>query len=202
MGTSDILSITTKLEVGSYILILKVGWRSVRPVFVDIKITVKNGFFRHGELSDVVALRSEHLRSANASMELICRQASLLMESGVWGLKELCEHWRGTQVFYGGAVPSLPYYDGCIQQVATGTLDAAARLIELRVKGWNEKMRDEEQIEHMIEACLQALNEDETIFSSWEQIFLEDIENVNDFKHLTDKQIAKLEQIYEDKICS
>jgi len=61
-------------------------------------------------------------------------------------------------------------------------------------------MHDEEQIEMMIEECLEALADNSSKFTAWEQTFLEDLEGVNDFEHLTDKQVEKLTQIYEDKV--
>lgn len=62
------------------------------------------------------------------------------------------------------------------------------------------QQHDEAQIEKMIEDCLEALGEDDSKLTEFEQTFLEDIECVNDFEHLTHKQIKKLEQIYEDRV--
>lgn len=201
VNTDEVSSITRKIDVGLHTIYLKLGWRLGRPVYVDIKLSVIKGFSGNGESRDVVALRTENFRSTNASIEIITRQTSVLLEEAIWDLDKLCDQWRGTRVFYGGVMANIPYVAGR-KQVATGILDAAARMIGLKKEEWSKKMRDDGQIEHMIEECLTALSDDETIFSTWEQTFLESLENTNDERHLTDKQIKKLEQIYEDKVCN
>lgn len=59
------------------------------------------------------------------------------------------------------------------------------------------QVEDEEQVEKMINDCLEVLNKDDSFFNTWEQTFLESLEDLNDWYHLTDNQIKKLEQIYE-----
>jgi len=58
-------------------------------------------------------------------------------------------------------------------------------------------MVDEEQIETMIEFCLECLQENPHGFSQWEQGFLESIEDMNDAFHLSEAQRSKLQEIYD-----
>ena len=59
-------------------------------------------------------------------------------------------------------------------------------------------MRDEERTEKLIEACLDKLEQDQDGFSAWERSFLESVEEQNEQGHLSEAQIAKLEEIAEE----
>ena len=56
---------------------------------------------------------------------------------------------------------------------------------------------DDETIERLISSCLDSLDDEPDKFSEWENDFLESIRDLNDWSYLTEKQIGKLEQIYE-----
>lgn len=58
---------------------------------------------------------------------------------------------------------------------------------------------DPEEVETMLEECLEAIEDDEEKFTSWEISFLESIENFVNDRVLTDAQWEKLQQIHEEK---
>jgi len=59
---------------------------------------------------------------------------------------------------------------------------------------------DPEEVETMLEECLEAMEDDEEKFTSWEVSFLESIENVINDRVLTDAQWESLQQIHEEKV--
>lgn len=58
---------------------------------------------------------------------------------------------------------------------------------------------DEDQIEMMLAECLELMDQEDHPFTAWEVSFIESIEDANETGHLTPDQVAKLEQIYEDR---
>lgn len=58
----------------------------------------------------------------------------------------------------------------------------------------------EDRIEEIIEESLEALEERQDDFTAWERDFLESVEDHNEQGHLTEAQIEKLIEIYEDKV--
>lgn len=61
-------------------------------------------------------------------------------------------------------------------------------------------MSAERVIEEMIDECLEAVEEDTDAFTEWEIEFLESIEDQNEDRHLTDQQVEKLTEIWEEKV--
>jgi hypothetical protein len=51
---------------------------------------------------------------------------------------------------------------------------------------------DPEQVETMVESCMEAMEEDDDLFSSWEVSFLENLEQYIVDHPVTDKQYDKL----------
>jgi len=58
---------------------------------------------------------------------------------------------------------------------------------------------DEDRIEELIADCLDELDRHTHNFSAWEQTFLESIDEQHHERHLSDAQVTKLVQIWEDK---
>jgi hypothetical protein len=58
---------------------------------------------------------------------------------------------------------------------------------------------DEDDVEEMIEACRTAADDDPKRFTAWEIRFLEELEDRNVDHHLTESQVDKLRQIYEER---
>ncbi len=57
----------------------------------------------------------------------------------------------------------------------------------------------EDEIEDMIAACRDLVDEDPARFTPWEIRFLEELEDRNVDQHLTEAQVDKLREIYEER---
>ena len=85
-----------------------------------------------------------------------------------------------------------------------GPLDAVAKLFRMKSERWEERMAHtytEEEIESMLEDCQAALEERPDDFTGWETSFIEDVADNNETTHLTEGQVEKLEQIWEERGC-
>jgi len=58
----------------------------------------------------------------------------------------------------------------------------------------------EQMIEQMISDCLVAVEDDSDAFTEWEVEFLESIEDQNEDRHLSESQVDKLTEIWEEKV--
>jgi len=130
----DWRTVTTKIEVATYDLYLHVSFDTCgNPVHVDLVVSPHPAVFHPpaGESLREAEILSEQIHFLKGSLEVICRHASSLLARGAWTLGDLCEAWRGTAVYHGGAA--------CIagdMQFVSGPLDAAARVIEARMERW------------------------------------------------------------------
>jgi len=59
---------------------------------------------------------------------------------------------------------------------------------------------DPEEVESIVEKCIQAMFEDDRLFTAWEVTFLEQVECDIEEKPITPKQWEKLQEIYEEKV--
>ncbi len=57
---------------------------------------------------------------------------------------------------------------------------------------------DDEAVEQMIAALREALDEDPDEFSEWEREFIRSVQDQNDGAHLSEKQCAKIEELYDE----
>jgi len=180
---------------------LKVAWWRGRPVWIDItksrnSVEIDNG----GDVLETV-LQGRLTDSTRSFMEIVCREASLLLSSRRCSLEDIAELWRVTQT-----EPK-----GTCQQVADamgtrvhGPLDAAAKMLRLKAKDWVSKMAYEykdEEIDDMLQDCLAAIDERPDDFTEWEMDFIRDTAEANETLHLSKPQIEKLEQIWEERDC-
>jgi len=60
----------------------------------------------------------------------------------------------------------------------------------------------EEYIENILEECMEMLEEDEEVFTEFEQEFLNSVHEQSASRFLTDKQWETLEKIYEERVCN
>jgi len=58
----------------------------------------------------------------------------------------------------------------------------------------------ESEIEEMIADCKKAIESDCDDFTEWERGFISDVEERNYTGHLSERQIEKLEQIWEKRV--
>jgi hypothetical protein len=148
---------TVKMTVGggkAYDLFIILNRTKDRYVYIDVKLSLfaySEAKRENGEACDfpspeVIDLRQEQVSHTMAALEVISRQASELLASGLWTLENVIESWQGTHVYHRGSCPGLPPIEGCIQE-ASGALDAVARKLRERLPMLNRLIvREEENI--------------------------------------------------------
>ena len=116
---------TVKLVIGGHDLYVKIGCVQDRPIYIDV--TISRGGDQAG-YADPVAdeLATQIVDDARAQLEVICRQASALLQLGAWGLDDLTQAWRGTKFEPSGICPQ-------VQGIVSSPLDAVARYLGLRL---------------------------------------------------------------------
>jgi len=214
MATRGVDTVTHKLAINDgqrdHKFYVKVGWWRGRPVSVDVTMA------RHGENSSnsdtldvhssalplIVELKRRILDNSRSSLELTCREASLLLSSRRCTLDDLADLWRVTQMEPKGRCEQVK--DPETGDRVHGPLDAAAKLFRIKGTEWRMRMAHtytETEIEQMLSDCQEALEERPDDFTGWEVSFLEDVADSNETTHLSDGQIEKLEQIWEERNC-
>lgn len=188
-------------------LYVKTGWWHGRPVWVDVTVARHSGDM--GDTLDVpmavlpavADLKRRLIDNTRSLMEIACRQASLLLSSRRCTLGEVADLWRVTEGEPKGRCPQLADEMG---DRVHGPLDAVAKLFKAKAENWERQMAHnytEDEIETMVEDCLRAVEERPDDFTGWERTFIESIEDQNQTVHLTDEQVEKLEQIWEERDC-
>lgn len=116
---------TSKLSVGMHDLYVKVALDGERIIFVDITLGHANGHMP--SYIDAISneLATQRLNDSRSMLEVICRQASTLLQSGVWDTWRLISSWRATQFEPSGVCEQL-------NTIVSSPLDAVARLLEKR----------------------------------------------------------------------
>lgn len=59
---------------------------------------------------------------------------------------------------------------------------------------------EDERIEGMVQACLEAVDAEEDRFTAWEVDFIESLEAAVEDGHLSQRQVDKLAEIYAEKV--
>lgn len=203
-------SICNKLVIhdgeGPHDLYVKTGWWRGRPIWVDVTISQSSSEGVTDSLDVpmtalplVVHLRRRITENTRALVEIICRQATLMLSTHRTSLGELADLWRATEAEPKGRCAQV--IDDCGDRVH-GPLDAAAKLFKLKAGEWEAKMAHmytEGEIETMLSDCQEAIEENADAFTGFERTFIESVADANETTHLTDKQIEKLEQIWENR---
>ncbi len=122
-------SFINKLSIGGRDCYFRISWHEGRPVAVDL--TIGTGADNNGNDLRTNELASAAMKNARASIELICRHASALLQTDVWTLDDLISAWRGTAFDPDGICPEL-------QGLVSSPLDAAARLCDKRQREWRK----------------------------------------------------------------
>lgn len=213
LSRDGVTTLTQKLtiidsEAQEHDFYLKVGWWRGRPVWIDITKArhAKEGTgdtldIHQSALPLVTALRRRMIDLSRSTLEIICRQASLLLSTRRCRLEELADLWRVTETEPPGRCEQV--VDDLGDKVH-GPLDAVAKFLKMKGPEWEKRMTHqytEEEIEQMIAECMEALEQRPDDFTGWETSFLEDVSDANETTHLTDSQVEKLEQIWEERNC-
>jgi hypothetical protein len=115
---------TVKLVIDGRDLYVKVAFAmaEARPVHIDITLGHSPQLERRYETLVANELATQLVDDARAQLEVICRQASALMQLGVWGLEDLQATWRGTKFSPAGFCPQVCGF-------VSSPLDAVARYL-------------------------------------------------------------------------
>lgn len=119
---------TVKLEIGTGDCYLKVATFEGRLVNVDLTVSRIGGEDEAALTTPRMAVLECSKRDVTrALLEVACREASDLLQAGVWDAARLVATWRGTRFDPEG---------GCaqVQGVVASPLDAAARWIEMKIQ--------------------------------------------------------------------
>ena len=151
-----IQSITTKLTINddkfNHDMYVKIGWFKEKPVWIELtlsqmsQITLENGQKRVEESEEVTELRRHMVENSRVTMEIICKQASSMLQGEDCGIEWLAALWRGTKFEPSGKCVALAANDPTKPYVKVKSpLDAVAQLIEMKMDEWKKKIRDEEK---------------------------------------------------------
>jgi len=213
LGRDGVRTIISKLIIKDsdrdHDLYIKVGWWRGRPVHVDITLGMDNKANTNNDTLDVhssalpmiIDLRRRILDNSRAYLELVCREASLLLSSRRCSLLELADLWRVTEMEPRGRCPKVKDELG---DRVHGPLDAAAKLFQIKREDWEKQMAHEykeEEIERMLSDCKEAIDDRSDEFTEFEVNFIESLDAENETTHLSERQISKLEQIWEERNC-
>lgn len=183
-------------------LYVKLGWANRRWVWVDITVSRFNSVKSENESADEVELRRQLFDTNKRLIEIVCLHATELLQSGERGIVDIVKSWKGTKFSPSGTCESIR--NEINEGVVTSPLDAAAKLIEFRMKEWSrmyrkEERADDEYLEGLVSDCLEKVEDDSEGFTEWELNFLKSIADKHDYRHLSEKEIDKLEEIHEEK---
>lgn len=135
--------IISKLEIGDHDVYLKTSWWSGSIVRIDLTLSGCPGGVREPTPREVV-LETANIDLARASCEVICKQASELLQAGTVGIGHVIEDWAGRRTYPSGYCPQIPGLDANGNTVnATfqkGPIDAAAKYMRLRINEWSDMM--------------------------------------------------------------
>lgn len=147
LGSGGLLGFTCKLGIGGQDIYMKValhqpsrgpgpGWPGCALVHVDVTVSSPPR-----STDDILAthrqtrIETSKTDDARAMIELLCRQANVLLQSGAWDWEDLCDAWVGTHFDPCGpcCFPETCTMAGAVVQ---SPLDAVARVIRDRFAAW------------------------------------------------------------------
>lgn len=114
---------TVKLEIGTGCCYLKYGEDDGKLCWVDLTLSSKgdcHDALESGKAANVSATKLDNNKSL---VEVACRQATVLLQCGQWGVRELVSAWRGTHFDPFGVCPQ-------VMGNVSSPFDAAARYFD------------------------------------------------------------------------
>lgn len=139
-GNAGLHGFTCKLGIAGQDIYVKVALRSIPDGtsaldYVDVTLSSP-------PLSDETWVTHHHARiettktdDARAMIELLCRQANVLLQSETWEWDDLCDAWSGTRFDPCGPC-EFPASCSIGGAIVSSPLDAAARVIRDRFSAW------------------------------------------------------------------
>lgn len=116
---------TAKLTIGTHDFYATVGTDAGRPVIIDITLGRSAECDMRFTDSNANDLATQAVNDTRAMIEVICRQATALLQADIWSIDDLIEQWRRTQFEPAGVCPQ-------VQGVVSSPLDAVARYLQQR----------------------------------------------------------------------
>lgn len=207
METDAIQTITQKFTVRDRYKVehdfyLKIGWYHGRPVLLELVLPRAQA--NRNSVTDMreVECYGRMLETSRGALEIICAQATELLQTKQFNLEDIEQMWTATRFDPSGTCRQVEMAGS--SSAVLSPLDALAKLFKQSRKKWEVNMAytpSDEEIETMLSECIEALEERPDDFTGWERTFLEDLEEKNELGHLSEKEIAKLEEIYEERDC-
>ncbi len=141
-GTMD--TVNTKIviddEVNEHDLYVKVGWADDRWVWVDITMSRYSGKLCPDEPAQVSELRRELTETTRRLLEIACAHATELIQSDERTILDITGKWKGRSFAPSGVCKSVVTSTNEIGRVLS-PLDAAAKIIELKLQEWERTMK-------------------------------------------------------------
>ncbi len=151
VGAGGLYGFTCKIGVGGQDVYMKValhqpsrGSGPLRPgcMLVHVDVTLSSP---PRSMDDILTthrqtrIETSKTDDARAMIELLCRQADVLLQSGVWDWSDLCDAWAGTH-FDPCGVCTFPGTCSMEGAVVRSPLDAVSRVIRERFHDWEDWM--------------------------------------------------------------
>lgn len=138
---------TDKLEIVGQDLYVKVSFFRGTLAYIDVTLSAskKDEVLTTHAMATLEATKTDNARSM---IEMLCRQANELLQSGTWTWETLVHAWSGSRFEPAGVckfptfrvMEDLEEWGG----IVSSPLDAVAKLIQKRMPSWLAKMPKEE----------------------------------------------------------
>ncbi|MFA4971202.1 MAG: hypothetical protein WC683_01225 [bacterium] len=125
-----------KLEIGVQDVYAKVAFYGERLVHLDVTVSAQGGQDEIMTTARDATNAATKTDDARAMVEMLCRQANTLLQSGAWDEEALIEAWLGTRFEPDGWCTFPAYGQERRTLHVSSPLDAVAKLIQVRLAGW------------------------------------------------------------------
>lgn len=145
VGVIGMYGFTCKFGIAGQDIYMKVALhqseRRPEPMLSYVDVTLSSPKAKDDILVSHRQMRIETSKTddARAMIELLCRQANVLLQSGTWEWDDLCDSWSGTRFDPCGP---CEFPDTCSigGTIVSSPLDAVARVLRDRFPVWGLKM--------------------------------------------------------------
>lgn len=100
-----------------------------KPIGVDLKVSNNGNQERHFDTEDANELATKLIADSRAYIELICREATELLSSGVWNIQDLIDSWCGIRTDPAGICRH-------VEGIVSSPLDAFGRICRRNRERW------------------------------------------------------------------
>ncbi len=148
LSEGALAGIISKLEIGDHDVYLKTSWWEGSIIRIDLTLSGRlNG--DSAATPREVTLETTNIDLARSSCEMVCKQASEMLQSGIVGIGHVIDDWIGRNTYPSGYCPQIPGVDESGNTLGAtfqkGPVDAAAKYMKLRIEEWSELMAAKER---------------------------------------------------------